>query len=209
MLTRFEPSVLRASAMAGLTATAVLLGRPASAVRVVSLAVAGAVIVDPLVVHALGFRLSVAATAGIATLAGPLAARLPGPGAFRSLLGVTLAAQVGVLPVAVAAFGGLPLASVPANVLAVPAAAPLTTWGLTGGLVADAVGAPFDAWLRLPTVVLTHWIAGVAHRGAALPLGQLRARHLAGGLVVAAFVVSARWSWRWAGIASTRRPGRS
>src|SRR5947208_1417270 len=109
------------------------MGRPASRVRLLALAVAGVLLLDPLLIDSLSFRLSVGATAGIALLAGPLADRLPGPEWLTEPLAVTMAAQVGVAPVALPAFGGLPLASLPANLLAVPAAAPLTAWGFVGG----------------------------------------------------------------------------
>jgi ComEC/Rec2-related protein len=79
LLTRFEPSVLRACVMAALAALAVVLARPASTVRLLALAVSVLVLVDPLLVWSVGWWLSVGATAGIALLAAPLAARLPGP----------------------------------------------------------------------------------------------------------------------------------
>src|SRR5207237_4113179 len=124
--------------------------------------------------HALGFRLSVCATIGIALLARPIEARLPGPAWIGAPLAVTMAAQIGVAPVALPAFGGLPLASLPANLLAVPAAAPLTVWGLTGGGLAGVLGAPFDSWLHVPTRVLSWWLRSVAHWAASLPLPQVR-----------------------------------
>ena len=83
LLTRFEPSVLRASVMAGLAATSVFLARPASSVRLLALAVTGLLLLDPLLVWSVGWWLSVGATAGIVVLAGPLAAALPGPRPWR------------------------------------------------------------------------------------------------------------------------------
>lgn len=178
LVTRFEPSVLRASAMAAVACTAAGLGRPASRRRVLALAVTAVVLVDPFVVRSLAFQLSVAASAGIITLAGPLAARLPGPRPLADSFAVTVAAQVGVAPVLVPVFGGLPVSSIPANLLAVPAAGPLMSWGLTAGTVAGLVGPPLDGVLHLPTSLLTAWVAGVARWGAGLPLGQLRAPHV-------------------------------
>ncbi|MBW3627609.1 MAG: ComEC/Rec2 family competence protein, partial [Actinobacteria bacterium] len=178
LVTRWEPSVLRASAMAALACTASGLGRPASGRRLLALAVAGVVLVDPLLVRSLAFQLSVGASAGILALAQPLALRLPGPRWLAEVLAVTLAAQVGVAPVLVPVFGGLPVASVPANLLAVPAAGPLMAWGLTAGLAAGALGPPADAVLHLPTSVLVAWVAAVARWGASLPLGRIEAAHL-------------------------------
>jgi competence protein ComEC len=194
MVTRFEPSVTRASAMAGLAALATLIAREASALRLLALAVAGLVLVDPLLAHSLGFGLSVGASAGIILLARPIARRLPGPGFLTSALGVTLGAQLGVAPLLIPAFGGIPLASLPANLLAVPAAGPLVAWGMTGGLVAG-LGEPVfgEGWARLvhlPTGLLVGWIAGVARAASRLPLGEVGFAHLgvavAGGAVIAA-----------------------
>lgn len=178
-MTRFEPSVLRAVAMAGGAVTATTLGRLASSLRLLSLAVAGLVLVDPLLVRSLGFRLSVAASAGIIVLSRPLAARLPGPRSVAAALSVTGAAQLAVAPLLLAAFGGVPVAALPANLLAVPAAGPAMAWGLTGGLAAGLVGGTAAEWLHLPTRLLLGWIDTVARTSARLPLGELRGAHVA------------------------------
>ena len=201
LLTRWEPSVIRAGAMAALAATTATMGRPASRVRLLSLAVAAVVLLDPLLVHAAGFQLSVGATAGIALLAGPLARRLP------ELLAVTLAAQIGVAPVAIPLFGGLPLASLPANLLAGPVAAPLTVWGLTAGVAAGVLGPPFDRLLHLPTSLLTSWLAGVARWAAGLGAPEVALVLVVSG--VAWWLGSGRWSWRSDRTASTSPPGPS
>ena len=133
LLTRFEPSVMRATAMAALAAVTVFLGRPSEPVRLLCVAVAGLVLVDPLLVWSVGFWLSVGATGGIAVLAGPLATRLPGPRPFAEAAAVSLAAQVGVAAPSIAVFGGVPLASVPVNVLAAPLAAAVMIYGLPAG----------------------------------------------------------------------------
>lgn len=182
LLTHWEPSVLRASAMAAVTLLATTIGRPASTLRVLALAVTALVLVDPLLVGSIGFLLSCGACAGIAVLAGPFSRRLPLP------LAVTLAAQVGVAPVLVPVFGGVPVASVPANLLAVPAAGPVMVWGLAAGLPAGLVGEPLAGIVHLPTRLLVAWIAGVARWAAALPLGQLGVIHVA---VLTALAVAA------------------
>ena len=192
LLTRFEPSVLRASAMAAIACTAVGLGRPASTARVLALAVTAVLLLDPLLVGSLGFLLSVGASAGIVLLARPLADRLPGPRPLAALIGVTLAAQVGVAPVLLPAFGSLPITSVPANLLAVPVAAPLMMWGLTGGMAAGVLGPPLDGWLHLPTGVLVTWVAAVARWAADLPIGSVRPASAAALLVLAVGAVLLR-----------------
>ena len=172
-MTRWEPSVLRAGAMATVAVLAAHVGRPARGVRMLAVAVSGLLLVDPFLVHSVGFGLSVGATLGIATLAGPVARHLPGPAWAREALGTTLAAQVGVLPVLVPVFGSLPLVSVPANLLAVPLAAPLTIWGLVAGALAGAIAtsAPGVARaLQWPTLILADAVLGIARAAAAIPL---------------------------------------
>jgi competence protein ComEC len=209
LLTRWEPSVLRASAMAALACTSFTTGRPATGIRLLALAVAGVVLLDPLLVHSLSFRLSVGATAGIALLAHRMSARIRGPRWLAEPLGVTLAAQIGVAPVALPAFGSLPLVSIPANLLAVPAAAPLTAWGFVGGLLAGVLGAPFDGWLHVPTRLLTGWLTLVARNAAALPIGAIHTEHalaLAAVWLALRTLRSRRWSSRSVRTASTSPP---
>ena len=182
MITRFEPSVIRAAVMAALACTAVALGRSARTGRLLALTVTGVLLADPLLVHDVGWWLSVGATAGIALLAAPLAARLPGPAPLRAGLAVTVAAQLGVAPVSVAVFGPLPLASVPANLFAIPAAGPVMVYGLPVGLLSAVAPAVAARVLQLPTVLMVRWIARVAAWGAAAPLPALGAP----GLVAAA-----------------------
>jgi competence protein ComEC len=183
VMTRWEPSVLRAEAMAAVALLAWTLGRPASTLRLLALAVTGLLLVDPLLVRSIGFLLSVGACVGIATLAVPLARRMP------LVLAVTLAAQLGVAPVLAPVFGGVPVAAVPANLLAVAAAGPVMTWGMTAGIVAGLVPARLAAAIHAPTHVLVGWIAAVAHWAAGLPMSSLSVW----GVALAAVLVAA-WS---------------
>jgi competence protein ComEC len=191
LVTRFEPSVLRATAMAGVAATGAALGRPASSVRVLALGVCGVLLVDPLLATSLGFRLSVAGAAGIVVGAARIERVVPGPRWLAAPLAVTLAAQLAVAPLLVAAFGVVPVASLPANLLALPAAGPVMVWGLTGGLAAGVGGPAVATLLHLPTRPLVAWIDGVATAAARWPLGQLRAGHVALLTMAAAAVVVA------------------
>lgn len=189
LLTRFEPSVLRATAMAMIAAGTTMLGWPVSAIRLLALAVTALVLIDPLLAGALGFQLSVAASAGIILLARPIAQRLPGPRPLAEGAAVAVAAQVAVAPLLVPVFGSVPLVAVPANVLAAPAAGPVMVWGLTAGTVAGLVGGPVATVVHLPTRVLIGWVEQVARLAAAAPVGDLRAVHLtllaAAGVAVA------------------------
>jgi competence protein ComEC len=192
VMTRAEPSVLRASAMAALACWTAFAGRPTSRLRILALAVAALLLVDPLLARSVGFQLSVGAAAGLVLLARPLADRLPGPRWLAEALGVTLAAQAGVAPFLLLAFGDMPVVTVVANLLAVPVAAPLTAWGFTAGFVAGVLGGDVAALLHVPTDLMVRWVAGVARVCASMPLGAADGR----ALVVTAGVVFALHRWR-------------
>lgn len=123
LLTRAEPSVLRASVMAGAVLVAQWRGVPGSSVHALAVAVLVLVLVDPALAGSLGLLLSAGATAGVLVLAPLVARRLSMvPGRLRTVLAVTLGAQVAVAPLLVGTTGAVPLGSVPANLVAVPAA---------------------------------------------------------------------------------------
>lgn len=173
LLTRWEPSVLRASAMAGLALAGAFAGRPRSSAPLLGGAVLLLLVGDPWLARSVGFQLSVAATAGIVALAGPLAARLwwlPRPVGLAAA--ATLGAQAAVTPLLLVRFGIVPTATLFANLLAFPAVPP----SLFGGLV--AAGAAHVWWpagrlvggvARLPL----SYLEGVADRMARAPLPQV------------------------------------
>jgi competence protein ComEC len=136
-----------------------------------------------MLVGSVGFLLSVGACAGIAVVGPVLEAR-----GVPALLAVTLAAQAGVAPVMLPVFDGIPLASIPANLLAAPAAGPLMVWGLVAGLPAGLLGGPLASVLHIPTRLLVEWISGVARFAAALPLPEVGAPW-AGAVVGATFLL--------------------
>ncbi len=167
-LTRFEPSVLRAGVMAVLAATAYVRGQQVRPVRILSLAVLGLVVVDPLLVWSVGFWLSVGATLGVCA-AGPwLAQRLPGPDWLRLPMAVTLGAQLGVALPSVLVFGRLPIVSLPANLAAVPAAGFVMLYGLPAGLLASLLPLELQSVVMLPATLGTRWVSTVAQVAAAV-----------------------------------------
>lgn len=165
VLTRVEPSILRAGVMAGLSATAFATGRERSPVRILALAVIVLVLVDPLLAWSIGFWLSVGATAGVCTVGPWLANRLSVFGPLALPLGITLGAQLGVVVPSVWVFGRLPLVSVVANLLAVPVAGFVMLYGLPAGLVAGSIPAVAPV-VMLPARVGTRWVDTVAGIGA-------------------------------------------
>jgi len=205
LLVRAEPSVLRAVAMAIAVESGRAGGRQVRGVGVLASAVVALVVIDPLIVWSVAFQLSVAATAGIAILATPLAALLPGPRRVRQAMAITASAQLVVAPLAVSYFGGLPVVGLVANLAAAPVVAIVLGWGLTGGVVAGAVGGSVASLLHVPTRVAGGWMVWVATTMAGLPVGQLRGVHLPVILAGAACIVLVRYRarqfprWRAAG----------
>jgi competence protein ComEC len=167
VLTRVEPSILRAGVMAGLSATAYATGRERSPIRILALAVIALVLVDPLLAWSIGFWLSVGATAGVCTVGPWLADRLAAFGPLALPLGITLGAQLGVVVPSVWVFGRLPLVSVVANLLAVPVAGFVMLYGLPAGLVAGSIPEVAPV-VMLPARIGTRWVDTVASLGARL-----------------------------------------
>ncbi len=167
-ITRFEPSVLRAGLMAMLSATAFVLGRQVTPLRLVGLAVTLLTVGDPMLVHLVGFWLSVGATLGVCTVGPWCAARLPGPQWLRVSVGISLGAQVGVLLPSLMVFHRVALVSVAANVAAVPVAGLVMLYGLPAGMFASLLPGWLQRLVMAPAALGTRWTATVAQVGAAL-----------------------------------------
>jgi len=162
LVTRAEPSVLRAAAMALVALGAAATGRTAPGIRVVAIAVLVVLVGDPLLVQSVGFQLSVAATVGLVVLVGPLRRWLPGPDWLRTPVAVTVAAQAGATPVMALVFGSTSVLGVLANLAAEPAAGAVMTLGLSVGLVAGLVREEVASVAQLPSRAMVWWIDGVA-----------------------------------------------
>jgi competence protein ComEC len=189
--TRFEPSVLRASALTAVTVLATFAGRAVAPARALCIAIIVLLVVDPFLLHSVGFHLSCAASGGIALLAPMLSRRLPGPALLREPLAVSIAAQLGVTPVLLVVFGNVPVVSPLANLLAYPAAEALGVFGLAasvvGGIlppVAVAVAPVLDALLA--------WVTLVAHAAASVGISaDVRATLLLGLVSSGVFITRA------------------
>jgi len=170
VVTRAEPSILRAGSMAALSATAFLLGRPRQPLRLLALAVIGLVLVDPLLVWSVGFWLSVGATAGVTAIGPWLATRLVALGPLALPVGITIGAQLGVAIPSVLVFGRLSVIGTVANLVAVPVAGLVMLYGLPACLVAGAVP-PLAPVVMAPVEVGVGWVDAVATVGAAVEPG--------------------------------------
>ena len=161
VLTRAEPSVLRAATMAGLSATAFLLGRQGSPLRLLALGVIGLLLIDPLLAWAVGFWLSVGATAGVTGIGPWLAPRLERLGPLALPVAITIGAQVGVAAPSLLVFGRLSVVGTVANLVAVPVAGLVMLYGLPACLLAGAVPM-IGRFVMIPVAAGVGWVDGVA-----------------------------------------------
>ncbi len=198
IVTRAEPSVLRATMTTAIAVWASCSGRRSSGVQAMALAILALLAIDPFLAGVVGFQLSVAASAGILVLAPPLARRLPLPQWLAQPLAVTAAAQVAVSPLLITYFGPISLASLPANLLAGWAAGLVMTLGLTVGVVAGLGPVSVAGVLQFPTSLLLWWIDLVARLAVAVPLPLLDLSGLMAAvlLLFVARRCDARWQ-RW------------
>ncbi len=133
VITRWEPSVLRASAMAGLVLAARTAGVALSPWSALGAAVGGVLLVAGELTADVGFQLSVAATIGV--IAGANIFSLARARWLAASLAVTASAQIAVAPLLVFHFGSVPLVSPLANLLAAPLVLASTTSGGMGVLL--------------------------------------------------------------------------
>ncbi len=201
VVTRPEPSVIRASAMGLVGVLGLYRSTRAAGPPALAAAILGLLCMDPWLSRSMGFALSVLATLGLLIFMGPWSAVLTPhlPKRLAPLVPALLApiaAQVTCLPILVGLQGGVSIVGLPANVLAAPLVAPVTVLGLALATVASVRGPPeLFAWLPgLPAV----GIAKIARRGAGITWGTtpwpdgLAGTLLAVGLVLAALAFGSR-----------------
>lgn len=204
----FEPSVVRAGAMAILGLIAFTTGAARRSLDLLGLGCAAASLIDPFLAFTLGFQLSVLATFGLITIA----RRLQGLAADRPVLvagAASLGAQLATMPLLAAATGRLSIISLPANLIVGPLVAPATILGFvaTLGVIVPPLRyvahlAHPVAWLMLllarlladipgAVVDLPGGPAGLLVVGAMLILGivTLRGRYRRAGVIVAVAIL--------------------
>ncbi len=155
-LTGMRPSALRAAVMISFALGALLLERERDLPTTVVLAALATLLINPLYLFTIGFQLSYTATLAIIYLQPPLAEaarNLKLPGFIRSLLTVTLAAQIGVLPLCAYYFQHIPVGALLFNLLLLPLMSPLVGLGL-GGALLGLIFQPAAAVLLFPCRLL-------------------------------------------------------
>lgn len=157
LLTRLDPSVLRAAVVAGLVLLAQAVGRRTEPAYVLAAALLLLVVIDPFLARSLGLLLSAAAAGGVLLLAPQVRRRLGWlPGRAGDLAAVTLGAQIAVAPLLLIHTDGVPVVSIPANLIAVPAAAVASALA-----IASAPLAVVDERLAAPGLLLARPALGV------------------------------------------------
>jgi len=203
VVTRGEPSVLRAAMMAGFVALGTARGRDTPARRMLGLAVIVLIVCDPLLAWSVGFWMSSSATLGLLMITPQLAKIIPGPSWFSVALSTTMGAQLGVMPITAVIFHIAPVIALATNLLAVPIAGAVMLVGIPLGMLAGIL-TQFSAGplmtvcvaaLMWPVGVAVRWVWWVAAIGERMSVqGSVNAL---GWGIVALSVVSARISaWR-------------
>lgn len=137
-LTGMRPSALRAAVMAAMVLGAIILDREHDLPTAISLAALVTLFINPLQLFTVGFQLSYAATLSLIYAYRPLEQLLRlvrFPAFLAAPVAVTLAAQLGVLPLSVYYFHYLPLGAFFFNILLMPFIALVVGLGLTGALL--------------------------------------------------------------------------
>jgi competence protein ComEC len=145
--TGFEPSVLRAAALAALVLGGRLTGIALETWQVVSASVIGLLALDPGLASDAGFQLSVVATAGVI-----VGSRQPVPkGRMFRVLAVGVGAQLAVAPLLILHFDQVPLLSPLANLMVAPLVTAATVLGILGVM---GLGPALDLAVGMASVVL-------------------------------------------------------
>jgi competence protein ComEC len=169
-------SAVRAGIMAGLLLLAQEVGRLRSAHRAIVFAATIMLITDPLLLKSdIGFQLSFAATLSIIYLKPILDKKLesqPNPFYLRDVLTMTVAAQLGTLPILIFHFGRVSLISPLANLLIVPFLPITMISGLALGL-AGLIWLPLAKVFVWPAWFLLSYFVKVIECLSSLPFAQI------------------------------------
>ena len=171
------PSIQRAGVMGAAGLVAALAGRPASRWYAVGLAAAATLALNPRSAADPGWQLSFAAVLALLALCTPLRdifeRAMPRPVAEAAAM--TVAATAGTAPLLALHFEQVSLASLPANLLAAPAVAPIMWLGMLSAAAAQvspALAAPLNA-LDGP---LLSYLGALAHAAAGAPYAAVPIR---------------------------------
>jgi ComEC/Rec2-related protein len=136
ILSGFDAPIVRSAIMGSVGFTAQELGRLNISLRALLASAAIMLFVNPGYIQDVGFLLSFFATLGLILLEKRIRERISVVPAFiREDLSTTLAAQIGVFPILLWAFGKFSPLSPIVNVLVLWTVVPMTIIGMTGGMI--------------------------------------------------------------------------
>jgi competence protein ComEC len=166
------PSIQRAGVMGAAGLVAALAGRPASRWYALLLAASGTLILNPRAAEDPGWQLSFAAVIAILALHRRLRDAIAARGAPSGLAeaaALTIAATAGTAPLMALHFEQVSLVSLPANLLAAPAVAPV----MWLGAAAATLGAPVAAAVNVVAALPLAYLAYLARTAAAVPYASV------------------------------------
>ena len=135
-VTGMRPASLRAFFMLAMSMAALQLNRQKDLPIALALAALATLIYQPLLLFDLGFQLSYVATISIIVLAGPLSQRLAIlPPYLKELVAVSLAAQLGTLPLTAYYFNQLSLIALLGNLFILPVMPFVVGFALAGAIL--------------------------------------------------------------------------
>lgn len=158
------PSIQRAGIMGAAGLVAAMAGRPATRWYALLLAAAVTLILNPRACEEPGWQLSFAAVVAILALHRRLRGAMTDrrvPGAVADAAALTIAATLGTAPLIALHFDELSLVSLPANLLAAPAVAPVMWLGTLAGVLGGEAARLLDAVAALPLAYLA-WLGRTA-----------------------------------------------
>jgi competence protein ComEC len=204
------PSIQRAGVMGAAGVVAALASRTRSRWYALLLAACVTLAIDPRASHDVGWQLSFAAVIGILIWSRPIAAALGGkPGTLHAAAAegaaMTVAATIATAPLMAAQFGTVSLTSLPANLVALPAEAPVMWLGMVAAALGQLTWIPVEPVTALAGACagfiaqVAHWFAAPSWAQADVGLGGWWSLPATYALLALAVTLPLRWFRRRAG----------
>lgn len=203
--TGLSPSAQRAAIMFSMILVAQASGRKSQVYNALGAAALLILWMDPNLIYAVGFQFSFLAVLGILVLYQPIRDLIALPerpwGYFRSLLSLSIAAQLGTFPLAIYYFHQFPTYFALGNLVVVPAAAVIIPLGFLLLLLPDwQIAASIFGHMLNALIGLANWLLGLLDR---LPLNSLQDLYLEPSWVALLYLLLAGATWALMGKSKT------
>ena len=212
VIVRPQPSVLRAAVMGLVALFAGYVRSPKSPLPALCLAIVSLVVIDPWMAVSYGFALSVGATFGLLLWSKRIFRYFDSHISNRvplwvvETLVVTMCAQAAVFPLMVALGSRLSLATIPANMIAVPLAGPTMLIGVLAAVVAP-ISLPAAHVIAVFATFPANLIAKTAHVAAQISWLTIPWPHGLVGVTLSVLLVTSgvQIAVRWSSLSTTKR----